>query len=249
MSNPFHFSVGVSVGPFSAGVDVGELIDLVFNRKVNENGEPILEFTYKNRTSSMRVPKRKFLLRRKLDAWYRLLPDKDFEVRVRNTSTGQYSAEQAKAIKLFLSAMREKTAVYGLVRNYLSLQNELTDFVFQNKSDKASDDVRLKYCELYFELLTIARILTPPRAYLPREECFVKVYLPQNDFHFSIELQKSVSEKFDVPFGIALGETNNVIVCEQVIPAFYRELGCRSNEFLVNHPEIFRLENYYLSSN
>ena len=37
MSNPFHFSVGVSVGPFSAGVDVGELIDLVFNRKVNEN--------------------------------------------------------------------------------------------------------------------------------------------------------------------------------------------------------------------
>lgn len=241
-------SINLSLFTFNLNLDL--------NKKANENGKPVLIFTYDknlNMQNLSTISKRK--LKKEFEAWYRLLPDQDFDVRVYDKYSKECSKEKSMAIKMFLQDVVNKGATDATVSNYARSYEMLKEVVDKLHLEKAADSVKEKYSKLYYCLMIIDKILAPRLAEPKKGNEFFKAFIPSaGDFHFTIELNtKELKEilsddeldrlKNTTSDCIALG---NKIKVERVLPEMYLHIAYSDEKILQKYPKIRNVDEYYV---
>lgn len=231
-------------------------LNLNLNKKANENGKPILIFTYdknQNVQNLSTISKRK--LKKYFDAWYSLLPEQDFEVRVCEKYTKQYDKERAKAIKMFLQDVVNKGATDATVSNFARSYEVLKDVVEKLHLEKAENSVKEKYSKLYCCLMIIGKILAPQLAQPKEGNEFFKAFIPSaGDFHFTIELNmEELNNRLSSDELLRLKELTsdcialgNKIKAERVLPEMYIAIAYSDEKILQKYPKIRNVDEYYV---
>ena len=223
----------------------------------------VLTFAYKSLKKPIKQNKKitKKLLLNLFDEWFCLPESEDFDVDVYNVKTGEHSVEKAKAIKLFLTEAKKQTYLNGFIQIYVKNSKEINDFILKNKLNNDNDDELIyKYQRLYYYFLVIVKIIMDKTINNDAVKT-LKVSYKKNDFHFKVDIEeyklkehsdildKDYNNFKDYLFNYYATDLSKKILCENIVPELFLNLGYINDEFIKNDPQILDISCYRLYFN
>lgn len=221
----------------------------------------VLTFAYETLREPITKNKKitKKLLLNLFDEWFCLPESEDFDVDVYNAKTGEHSEEKAKGIKLFLSEAKKQTYLNGFIYSYVTTSGGIIDFILKNNLHK-DEELLYKYQRLYYYLLVIAKIIVG-RTINNDGVITSKVCYKKYDFHFPVDIEedklkkqsenlnKNYNDFIKYPFNYYAVEMGNKILCENIVPELFFNLGYIDDEIIKKDSKILDLNNYSIYFN
>lgn len=235
--------------------------DINIFRQFPNSQDLIMEFHYKGTKRELEFDDDTIAA---FNAWYALPPGSDFKVYVKEAATGKVNSALSRAVKQFLTFMKQDTFAPSLIKNYLRSYEVQADMYAHNYNFE-NDAEKQRFVQFVFCCVTISKIIKPcePESKPNAVALCGYIYKPGVlDYHFPINIEKDILKEFcDNSKTIDYSKLTKVdcpdyyvlwlgagFVGKYVLPSYFLWLCGIDDIVIKKHAEILDLCNYKLSA-